>query len=52
MAAMLRKTSTADFGCCDRCARKAAAHLKPGPRQRHHARAVEKRQWLREASTL
>ncbi len=47
MANMLRKSSVGWFGCCNRCARKAPAHLKPGPRERHQARAREKRTWRR-----
>jgi hypothetical protein len=50
MAKMLRDhpRNYGDFGCCDHCARKKALHLKPGPRERHVARAREKRQWKRE----
>lgn len=48
MADMLRKQSTKYYGCCDRCARKAATPMKPGPRERHQARAREKRQWRRD----
>lgn len=45
MAKMLRKNSTKHYGCCDACASGQALHLKPGPRERHQARAREKRQW-------
>ena len=48
MANMLRKKSTKFYGCCDSCARGQALHMKPGPRERHQARQVEKRQWKRE----
>lgn len=51
MSDMLRKQSTKYYGCCDRCARKIKhAHMKPGPRERHQARAREKRQWKKEAA--
>ncbi len=49
MSNMLRKKSTKWFGCCDHCARNVAIPNKPGPRERHQARAVEKRQWRRDA---
>jgi hypothetical protein len=45
---MLRKSATKYYGCCDRCARKVAKEHKPGPRERHQARALEKRRWKRE----
>lgn len=48
MANMLRKSTGHNFGCCDSCARGKPLHLKPGPRERHQARAREKRQWRRE----
>lgn len=48
MAKMLRTQSTKYYGCCDHCARGQALHLKPGPRERHQARAREKAQWKRE----
>lgn len=48
MANMLRKKASYDYGCCDHCARGKPLHLKPGPRERHKARAMEKRQWRRE----
>jgi len=48
MANMLRSKSTKFYGCCDHCARGQALHMKPGPRERHQARAVEKREWKRE----
>jgi hypothetical protein len=49
MAKMLRRSATRFYGCCDSCARGKTLHLKPGPRERHQARAVEKRQWKRDA---
>ncbi|MDP9820371.1 hypothetical protein J2S59_000180 [Nocardioides massiliensis] len=48
MANMLRKKATKWHGCCDHCARGTALHMKPGPRERHQARAIEKRQWAKE----
>lgn len=48
MADMLRKKATRYYGCCDSCARGKPLHLKPGPRARHQARAVEKRRWKKE----
>lgn len=48
MAKMLRKKATKFYGCCDACHSGQALPLKPGPRERHQARAVEKRQWTRE----
>lgn len=48
MAKMLRKGTSHNYGCCDSCARGKPLHLKPGPRERHQARAREKRQWRRE----
>lgn len=50
MAKMLRnsKLNTANFGCCDMCARKKAKQLKPGPRERHVTRQREKRQWKKD----
>lgn len=50
MAKMLRKSSTSFYGCCDHCTRGKALCLKPGPRERHQARQVEKRAWKKEAS--
>ena len=49
MARMLRAASqrTGDYGCCDSCARGTALHMKPRPRERHQARAIEKRRWKR-----
>lgn len=50
MAGMLRTQATKwSFGCCDHCARGKALPMKPGPRERHQARAVERRRWKREA---
>ena len=48
MSKMLRTQATKYFGCCDACARGTALHMKPGPRERHQARAREKRAWKRE----
>ena len=48
MANMLRKSAHGFFGCCDHCARGKALHMKPGPRERHQARAIEKRQWKKD----
>lgn len=48
MANMLRKHSRAWFGCCDHCSRGKMLHLKPGPRERHQARAIEKREWKKD----
>jgi hypothetical protein len=48
MANMLRKKCSHRFGCCDHCARGKALHLKPGPRERHNARAIEKREWKKQ----
>lgn len=48
MAKMLREKATKYYGCCDACASGAMLHLKPGPRERHQARAVEKREWKRD----
>lgn len=50
MADMLRKKTTSYYGCCDSCTRGKALHAKPGPRERHQARAIEKRRWKREAN--
>jgi hypothetical protein len=50
MANMLRKKASHNFGCCDACASGKPLHLKPGPRERHQARAIEKRQWKKEAA--
>lgn len=50
MAGMLRKQATKFYGCCDHCARGTALPQKPGPRERHQARAVEKRRWKREVN--
>jgi len=44
MSKMLRRNATRYYGCCDSCTRGKALHLKPGPRERHQARAVEKRE--------
>lgn len=49
MAKMLRTRCSGNQGCCDHCARGKPLHLKPGPRERHQARAIEKREWKREA---
>lgn len=50
MSNMLRNhhRNGGDFGCCDHCARGAALHMKPGPRERHQARQREKREWKRD----
>jgi len=48
LSGMLLKKATKFYGCCDHCARGQALHMKPGPRERHQARAVEKRGWKRE----
>ncbi len=50
MANMLRKRTSHTYGCCDHCARHKALQAKPGPRERHQARAIEKREWNREAA--
>lgn len=50
MANMLRREATRYYGCCDSCTRGKALHLKPGPRERHQARAVEKRRWKKETN--
>jgi hypothetical protein len=50
MANMLRKKTSGSHGCCDSCARGKPLHLKPGPRERHQARAIEKRQWRKDES--
>jgi hypothetical protein len=51
MADMLRKRASHAFGCCDHCARKKKAGNKPDKRERHLARAIEKREWRNEART-
>lgn len=47
MANMLRKQCSYEFGCCGYCAR--GGKVRPQKRERHMARAREKRQWKREA---
>lgn len=49
MANMLRKQRGNTFGCCSHCSRNKKPHNKPGRRERHMARAMEKRNWKKEA---
>ena len=44
----MAKKATKYYGCCDACHSGQALHMKPGPRERHQARAREKRQWRKD----
>jgi len=48
MSKMLRTQATKWYGCCDHCAKGQALHLRPGPRERHQARAREKQAWKKD----